>query len=340
MGVPPVASARTRPPVDHVVILDGTLSSLAPGRETNAGLAYTCLCDVAGRARMSLRYESGVQWEGWRNTRDVIEGRGINRQIRRSYGFVASRWRPGDRIWLLGYSRGAFAVRSLAGVIARMGLLRAECATERNIRTLYRHYQTDPASPAARAFAAAHCHAGVEIEMVGVWDTVSALGFRAPILWRWAEVPHRFHDARLSPIVKRGYHALALDETREAFAPVLWQTPGDHPGHVEQVWFRGSHGDVGGQLSGFVAARPLSNIPLVWMLDKAGAAGLPLPDGWRDRFPQDAFAPSTGSLRGWAKLFLLRRRRTVGRDPSERLHPSAAAWKAARGLRGRLALAD
>jgi hypothetical protein len=143
-GEPMAAPARVRPPVDHVVILDGTMSSLEPGRETNAGLAYKCLSEVAGRARMSLRYESGVQWEGWRNTRDVIEGRGINRQIRRSYGFIASRWRPGDRIWLLGYSRGAFAVRSLAGVIARMGLLRADCATERNIRTLYRHYQTDP----------------------------------------------------------------------------------------------------------------------------------------------------------------------------------------------------
>jgi hypothetical protein len=176
--------------------------------------------------------------------------------------------------------------------------------------------------------------------MVGVWDTVAALGFRAPILWRWSEVPHRFHDARLSPIVRRGYQALALDETREAYAPVLWQTPGDHPGHVEQVWFRGSHGDVGGQLNGFAAARPLSNIPLVWMLDKADGAGLPLPPGWRDRFPQDVFAPSVGTMQGWGKAFVLRRRRTVGQDPSERLHPSAAEWKAARGIRARLALAD
>jgi uncharacterized protein (DUF2235 family) len=339
-GEPMAAPARVRVPVDHVVVLDGTMSSLAPGRETNAGLTWRLVAEVAGPARMSLRYESGVQWDGWRNTRDVIEGRGVNRQIRRSYGFIASRWRPGDRIWLFGYSRGGYAVRSLAGVIARLGLLRADCATERNIRTLYRHYQTDPASPAARAFAAAHCHPRVEIEMLGVWDTVAALGFRAPILWRWAEAPHRFHDARLSPIVKRGYQALALDETREVFAPVLWETPGDHPGHVEQVWFRGTHGDVGGQLQGFAPARPLSNIPLVWMLDKAAAAGLPLPAGWRDRYPTDPFAPSAGTFRGFGKLFLLRRRRAVGRDPSERLHPSAAEWKAARGVRARLALAE
>ena len=339
-GEPLAAAVRVRVPVDHVVILDGTMSSLVSGQETNAGLTYKCLCEVAGRARMSLRYESGVQWEGWRNARDVIEGRGINRQIRRSYGFIASRWRPGDRIWLFGYSRGAYAVRSLAGVIARMGLLRAECATERNIRTLYRHYQTDPTTAAARAFVAAHCHPEVEVELIGVWDTVSALGFRAPLLWRWAEVQHRFHDARLSPIVKRGYHALALDETRDAFAPVLWETPGDHPGHVEQVWFRGSHGDVGGQLGGFAPARPLANIPLVWMLDKAESSGLTLPQDWRERFPVDVFAPSAGSLRGWGKFFVLRRRRKVGRDLSERLHPSAAEWKAARGVRARLALAE
>ena len=70
------------------------------------------------------------------------------------------------------------------------------------------------------------------------------------------------------------------------------------------------------------AARPLSNLSLVWMLERAEACGLPLPERWRAEFPTDPTAPSVGSWIGWGKLFLLRKRRIVGRDRSERLHDS------------------
>ncbi len=300
------------------------MSSLAPGEETNAGLAFKLLAERGRIAGLALYYEPGIQWEHWRRANDVFFGRGINRQIRRAYGWLASRYRPGDRIFLFGYSRGAFAVRSLAGVIDRIGLLRHDVATERAVREAYRHYQLDPGSPAARAFARMHCHAEAPIEMVGVWDTVSALGLRLPLLWKLTETRHAFHDHRLGRHIRHGFHALALDETREAFAPILWDARTALPGqHVEQVWFRGAHGDVGGQLGGFAAARPLSNIPLVWMLERAEATGLALPAGWRARFPRDPDAPAVGSWRGWGKTFLLRRRRTVGRDPSESIHPTA-----------------
>jgi uncharacterized protein (DUF2235 family) len=306
-----------------VIILDGTMSSLAPGEETNAGLLYKLILERGRVAGLALYYEPGIQWEDWRCANDVFFGRGINRQIRRAYGWLASHYRPGDRIFLFGYSRGAFAVRSLAGVIDRIGLLRHDAATERAVREAYRHYQLDPGSQAARAFARAHCHAEAPIEMVGVWDTVGALGLRLPLLWRLTEPSHRFHDHRLGAHIRHGFHALALDETREAFAPILWDTRTARPGqHVEQVWFRGAHGDVGGQLGGFAAARPLANIPLVWMLGKAEGCGLILPPGWRVRFPCDPEAPMVGSWQGWGKTFLLRRRRRVGRDPSESIHPS------------------
>jgi len=319
-----------------VVILDGTLSSLEAGLETNAGLTYKLLGEVAPAAHVSIRYEQGVQWLGWRHVRDVIEGRGINRQIRRAYGFLASRYRPGDRIFLFGYSRGAYAVRSLAGVIDTVGLLRARHATVRNIRQVYRYYEMDPASPAARAFARAHCHEDVTIEMIGVWDTVKSLGFRAPVFWRFAERHHQFHNHHLGPSIRHGYHALAMDETRDAFAPVLWESRPGWQGELEQMWFRGAHGDIGGQLSGFEAARPLANIPLVWMLDKAEGCGITLPEGWRERFEQDVTAPSVGTTRGWGKFFLYRSRRVIGRDPSERIHPSVAeyeAWRKAQAAR-------
>ncbi|MBR9843454.1 MAG: DUF2235 domain-containing protein [Rhodobacteraceae bacterium] len=312
-----------RGPQTHVIILDGTMSTLEPGHETNAGQTYRLLQEMG--SAVSLYYEAGVQWPSWRATLDVIMGRGLDGQIRRAYGFLASRYRPGDRIFLMGYSRGAFAVRSLAGIIDEVGLLRSACATERNVRQAYRLYEMNPEGAAAQAFATAHCHGAVEIEMVGVWDTVKALGLRLPVLWRLTEARHAFHSAALGPSIRHGFHALALDETREVFAPVLWSCPEDWPGRAEQVWFRGGHGDVGGQLGGDETARPLANIPLVWMLERAESCGLPLPEGWRGRFACDAEAPMVGTWQGWGKMFLLRRKRVVGEDPSESIHPSAAA---------------
>lgn len=313
----------TRGRLDHVVILDGTMSSLEAGWETNAGQLYRLLSEVAAKCRLSLRYEAGIQWETWRNSRDVIEGRGINRQIRRVYGFVASRYRPGDRIFLFGYSRGAYAVRSLAGMIDQVGLLKAEHATVRNITQIYRHYQLDGDTAAKQIFVAKYCHEDIPIEVVGVWDTVKALGLRLPIIWRWTETTHKFHNHDLGPQVRHGFHALARDETREAFEPVLWSTQDGHPGVVEQVWFKGAHGDIGGQLDGDESARPLANIPLVWMLERVEECGLALPEGWRGRFPCDPNAPSIGTMRGWGMFFIARRKRVIGLDPSESIHPSA-----------------
>lgn len=313
--------ARRRGPVDHVIILDGTMSALQGAQQTNAGRTYLLLRE-AGHA--SVYYEAGVQWTDWRTTPDVALGRGINRQIRRAYGYLASRYHEGDRIFLMGYSRGAYAVRSLAGIIDMVGLLRARSATERNIRQIYRLYQYAPDSPAARSFARQHCLPAAPVEMVGVWDTVKALGVRLPLLWRLTEPSHKFHNHALGPSIRHGFHALAHDETRAAFAPVIWECPPGWAGKVEQVWFRGTHGDIGGQLGGYEAARPLANIPLVWMLGNLEGCGVPLPEGWRLRFPCDPDAPSVGTWMGIGKLFVLRQARQVGRDPSEQVHPSLA----------------
>ena len=157
---------RTRGQATHVIILDGTMSTLEPGYETHAGQTYKLLREMNGD--VSLYYEAGLQFMDWRAAPDVMMGRGINRQIRRAYGYLASRYRPGDSIYLMGYSRGAYAVRSLAGVIDMVGLVKAEHATERNIREVYRHYQCNPGNSFAAAFARAYCHAQTEIEMVGV----------------------------------------------------------------------------------------------------------------------------------------------------------------------------
>jgi len=322
----PPEPGRKRGQVDHVIILDGTFSSLDRGQESNAGLAWRLLAEGGPRVHRTLYYEPGLQWPGWRRAMDVVEGRGLDRMIMRAYGHLASHYRTGDRIFLLGYSRGAYAVRSLAGVIDRVGLLRHDAAIERNVRQAYRHYRGAPDSAAARAFAAAHCHDMALIEMVGVWDTVKALGLRLPGIWLLMDQNrHAYHNHQLGASIRHGFHALALHETRSVFEPVMWETPDGHAGHVEQVWFRGAHGDVGGQLGSFEAARPLANIPLVWMLERAEVCGLTLPADWQGRFPQDGLAPMVGTWRSWGKWFVLRRTRVVGRDPSERLHETVPA---------------
>ena len=326
-----VRETRDEPPAGttHVVLLDGTLSSLEPGFETSIGLIYNLLGETTDH---SLYYEPGIQWRGWRYVGEVMAGVGINHQIRRAYEFLAQRYAPGDRVFLLGYSRGAYAVRALAGLIDRVGLLTPENADEGHVLRAYMHYRADPTSPAARSFAARYCHPRMRIDAVAVFDTVQAVGIRWPILWRLFPEVHAFRSHRLGRTVAHGLHAMALDETRQAYALDRWRTHGERTASVEQVWFRGRHGDLGGHLMGKAEARPLANVPLVWMLARLEALGLDLPDAWHARFPQDADAPSAGNWRGFGLLFLSRRRRRVGLDDSEWLHPSAAGHRAAATL--------
>lgn len=306
------------------------MSTLDEGRETSIGLIWKMLRD---EGHDCLYYEPGIEWRGLKRADEVMAGVGINRQIRRAYFFLAHRYTPGDKVFLLGYSRGAYGVRALAGMIDRVGLLRNEELTDARVQEAYDHYRADPTSAEARSFHSRYCHPKAQIRAIGVFDTVQAVGIRWPVLWRLFPEVHRFRSHRLGPRVQYGFHAMALDETRRAFALERWRTRGERTRTVEQVWFRGSHGDLGGQLMGFGAARPLANVPLHWMLSRLQSVGLDLPPDWRDRFPADATAPSAGNWRGFGPLFLARKRREVGIDPSESLHPSAVGHQAAARLR-------
>ena len=175
-----------------------------------------------------------------------------------------------------------------------------------------------------RRFSKEYCHSEVKIEMIGVWDTVKSLGLNAPVLWHFSVAKHAFHSHALGPSVQNGYHALAHDETRVVYSPVLLTTNDSWTGHMEQMWFRGAHGDVGGELGGMPQVRPLSNIPLVWMLEKTVKHGLALPAGWQDRFAQDPKAPARGTWTGYSRVFINRKSRIIGADPSEAIHPSVA----------------
>lgn len=314
----------TRPPICQIVLMDGTFASLHEGRRSSIARIRTLLTQGFGPlpAQVSVHYAPGQQWDNWRTLPELATGATMDRHICAAYSWLAREWRPGNPLFFFGYSRGAFGVRSLAGMIGRVGLLTHANASRKNVQQawdLYRNgsdAETDRMDPAL-------CHAQVPIRMIGVFDTVMALGVRLPILWMLTEPRFRFHDEQLGSHVEHGLQALALDETRAAFQPLIWNSQ-TTPGRVEQMWFRGCHPDIGGQLGGLEYARPLANIPLVWMLSRAEAMGLPLPSDWQQHFPCDATAPSVGSWRNWGKAFLARSPRLAGADPSEALHVSVA----------------
>ncbi|GLQ33875.1 hypothetical protein GCM10007939_01580 [Amylibacter marinus] len=308
---------------NHIIIIDGTQSRMTTGEETNAGILYKLLLEVHDPKTTSLHYDAGVQGHGLWNLVTLASGMGINKSIKNAYDLLASKYRAGDRIFLFGYSRGAYAVRSLAGMIDQVGLLRRECATHRNLRQAFRLYEQQASAATLRDFCAEHCAANVEITMVGVWDTVKALGLPYPLISRLAPMATEFHNDRIGACVKHGYQALAIDENRIAYTPELWDADPSWPGQMQQVWFKGGHADVGGQVYARPAARGLSNIPLTWILKKVVDCGLTLPDDWRQRYPCDETAPKVGSYRGIAKFFLFRKRRVLGCKSAEFIHPSA-----------------
>lgn len=319
-----------RPAVTHVFIIDGTLSRLSSGHETNAGLLYKLLEDQGPLPQQTVGYDRGIQGEGrWRTLLNAAAGLTINLSIRAGYAHLSRVWQPGDRVMLFGYSRGAYAARSLAGFIGRIGLLRARHATGRRVLRAFRYYEEAVLSPQAYLFSTRYCHRSVPIAFMGVWDTVSALGLPYPLISRLAPMATEFHDTHLGDHVRAAYQALALDETRTAYRPMPWSRLPDWEGELEQAWFAGSHADVGGQVSGFPQARPLSNIALVWMLEKAEAHGLILPEGWQERFPTDPAAPAFGTRRGMMRYFVSRAPRVAGQHVSEIEHPSVAVRRRA-----------
>ncbi len=161
-------------------------------------------------------YIPGLQWGNWRTSWRVLVGRGVSAQIQEAYGVLAARYRPGDRIYMFGYSRGAFEVRSLSGIIDRVGLLRSGFVTTRYVDRVWRRYR---GSRRSADFKSRYCHGDVKINMMGIYDTDSVLSVNLPWFAQILPDNYSFHNHRISDCVLAGYHALALDETRTAYAP-------------------------------------------------------------------------------------------------------------------------
>jgi uncharacterized protein (DUF2235 family) len=223
-------------------------------------------------------YDEGVGTKWYDHIKGGAFGFGLSRNIREGYKFLIDHYDPGDEIYIFGFSRGAYTARSLVGLIRNSGLLKKQFAPEKDADDnavimdayqLYRNRDGSADTPFAVSFRSTYAHEGVRIKFLGVWDTVGALGIPIKSVKLFNSEQYKFHDTELSSIVENAYHAIAIDEHREDFEPTLWD-PKEKPFQkMEQVWFVGAHGDVGGGYKD----QPLSDITLNYMQDKAKLNG-------------------------------------------------------------------
>ena len=271
-----------------IVCCDGTWNT--PDKWKDGGYAITNVALVAlgtppvgadGRKQV-VYYGKGVGTGKFDILRGGIFGWGLSRNIKEAYAFLIRCYEPGDDIFLFGFSRGAYTARSLAGLIRNSGLLKRDF--EEKIGEAYELYRrpggvAKPKSNEMALFRKSFSH-DARVHFIGVWDTVGSLG--VPMLINIPFLSRRwtFHDVKLSTQVDNAFHALAIDEHRPPFAPALWEQQTDSPSlrqreipqRLEQVWFVGSHSDVGGGYPENEAG--LSRLSLEWMTERARECGL------------------------------------------------------------------
>jgi uncharacterized protein (DUF2235 family) len=298
----PVPFSRIAAPRKLVVCCDGTWNEpYQIGNPTNVvKMVRAILPKDANEAAQLVYYHAGV------GTGNIVDrfmggtmGVGLASNVQTAYEFLATNYVNGDKIYLFGFSRGAYTARAVAGLIGKVGglLLKQDMDLFPYVYDIYRNREhrdalgtKDPAKIKAtvravhserklgknfdRLIDALSRANSAPIFFIGVWDTVGSLGVPGRGL-RWiGQSKYNFHDTGLSPRIRFAYHAIGIDEKRSTFVPTLWtrpkvrHDPGDVVPVLEQVWFAGVHSSVGGGYED----RGLSDIAFLWMVDKAMTA--------------------------------------------------------------------
>ncbi|WP_116472540.1 DUF2235 domain-containing protein [Zobellella maritima] len=302
-----------------IVLFDGTWND--PQDNTNVVRLARSIVPFDGERRQRFFYDPGVGTAALTRLAGGVFGAGLSRNLRQGYDWLARNYRPGDEVWVFGFSRGAYTARSMVGMIRKCGLLHiitpaGLAAAER----LYRNKHAAPDGIQCRQFRASYSRE-ISIHLLGVWDTVGALGVPGTLisergLYCW-------HDTQLSKVVERAYQAMALDEHRAAYDAVPWTSADGlkkpEQIEVEQRWFIGAHANVGGGYG----TDPLADLSLSWLQDKAVAAGLklepftPAVDAHQTQ-PHDSFSDFIGGAyacyRGWFHAGDGRHYRRLDRD--------------------------
>lgn len=273
-----------------VVCCDGTWNSADQAKADGEGRTNVArfrdavvVGPAADGVEQAVFYDPGVgtgSW--WDKLVGGAFGTGLSQNVRDAYTWLVHNWLPGDELYFVGFSRGAYTARSLSGLVRNAGILRVE--ERHRVAEAYALYRDrDPAArpegARARDFRARHAVTDVvPIKCVAVWDTVGSLGVptSGPVGWL-SRRSNGFHDVTLSSRVEHAFHALAIDERRKPFAPTLWEVPDADARQatgrrVEQVWFAGVHSNVGG---GYPDTA-LSDLALAWMFERVGGCGLVL----------------------------------------------------------------
>ena len=341
-----------------VVFSDGTGNSAAKMAKTNVWRLYQAL-DLSkptkeGDIQQLAFYDDGVGTSSFKPLALLggVLGWGLKRNVLDLYTFLCRNYRPGDRIYAFGFSRGAFTVRVLVGLVTHQGLLLRSNEQELayGARDAYRAYrrrfnQTGGLVTVLRylrdrlltgwrrlrrqrTYQDIPKHIPETIAFVGVWDTVAAYGMPIAELtrgidkWVW---PLSMPNYILSDKVERACHGLALDDERDTFHPLLWDEVEEDrlvkggkvaADRLQQVWFAGMHSDVGG---GY-ANGSLAYVPLKWMMDQAASAGLRF---WPEEVAEvkrrlDPAGPIHNSRRGIAGYYRYQPRKLGARiDPPD-----------------------
>ncbi len=252
-----------------VICSDGTWNSPVDGETTNVLKLSRAIKPVASDKKAQVVfYDWGVGTDAHKITGGAF-GVGLDKNIQDAYRFMVHNYNPGDELFLFGFSRGAYTVRSLAGFIRNVGVLkRANAGLIQKAYDLYRS-RSKPDSERSRKFRKDNSWANeTPIYFLGVWDTVGSLGIPFSFLG-FLNDKYEFHDTKLSRIIEHARHAVSIDEKRDDFKPTLWDLKNKKE-DIKQVWFAGVHSDVGG---GFKESG-LSDIALKWMIQEAKALGL------------------------------------------------------------------
>lgn len=246
---------------------------------------------LAQRAQLKPYLPKGTRW--LRPILGTTLGLGLAARIKEAYAFICEHYQRtrGDQVYVFGFSRGAFAARSLAGFLSRVGTLLADKL--HLVEAAYLIYEEgldkDDTLLAGflRDFAEASmlqngdAPAAIRIHFLGLWDAVAALEFPLGRLRVRAERT-RHHQQDVPPNVFVARHALALHELRKKFEPEVWLSAGQSD--LQQVWFPGAHADVGG---GYASGETgLADTALRWMVDEATSRGFLLrPDAFSSGAP-------------------------------------------------------
>jgi uncharacterized protein (DUF2235 family) len=243
--------------------------------------------DERGRSLQVAKYLHGVGDSGnaLKHLLGGVFGAGVIDRVVRGYTYVSRNYEPGDDIYVVGFSRGAYTARALGGMIMSVGLLNKDTVDLSDDGARYklgigawvkyrersRHIES-PLFSYLLDFVGcdvkdAQLRTDVPIRAMGVWDTVGAYGVPAYAMDSRRIDLFRFADCKLNPRVRQGFHAVSIDERRADFTPTLWDEPAPN---VSQVWFSGSHADVGG---GYPQSG-LSDIALEWMCKQLEEAGV------------------------------------------------------------------